>query len=79
MEDTPSDYGGDVIDCNRWVYSEDQFANHWIKNALTLVDIRVLDHISVGDTCYSFAESRELMTSGGNQWRLYVFICRFYQ
>jgi DNA repair protein RadC len=31
-----------------------------IKNALALVDIRVLDHIIVGDSCYSFAESGEL-------------------
>jgi DNA repair protein RadC len=31
-----------------------------IKSALDLVDIRVLDHIIVGDTCYSFAESGEL-------------------
>jgi DNA repair protein RadC len=31
-----------------------------IKSALALVDIRVLDHIIVGDTCYSFAESGEL-------------------
>jgi len=28
-----------------------------IKNALALVDIRVLDHIIVGDSCYSFAQS----------------------
>ena len=28
-----------------------------IKSALALVDIRVLDHIIVGDSCYSFAES----------------------
>jgi hypothetical protein len=60
MEDTPSDYGRDTIDWNRWVYSEDQFANHRIKSALALVDIRVLDHIIVGDSCYSFAESGEL-------------------
>jgi len=31
-----------------------------IKHALALVDIRVLDHIIVGDSCYSFAESGEL-------------------
>jgi hypothetical protein len=31
-----------------------------IKSALGLVDIRILDHIIVGDTCYSFAESGEL-------------------
>jgi DNA repair protein RadC len=31
-----------------------------IKNALALVDIRMLDHIIVGDSCYSFAESGEL-------------------
>jgi DNA repair protein RadC len=31
-----------------------------IKSALALVDIRVLDHIIVGDSCYSFAESGEL-------------------
>lgn len=31
-----------------------------IKNALALVDIRVLGHIIVGDSCYSFAESGEL-------------------
>jgi len=28
-----------------------------IKSALALVDIRVLDHIIVGDSCYSFAQS----------------------
>ena len=28
-----------------------------IKSALALVDIRVLDHIIVGDGCYSFAQS----------------------
>jgi DNA repair protein RadC len=28
-----------------------------IKNALALLDIRVLDHIIVGDSCYSFAQS----------------------
>jgi len=27
-----------------------------IKNALALLDIRVLDHIIVGDSCYSFAQ-----------------------
>jgi DNA repair protein RadC len=31
-----------------------------IKSALALLDIRVLDHIIVGDSCYSFAESGEL-------------------
>lgn len=31
-----------------------------IKDALALVDIRVLDHIIVGDSCYSFAQSGEL-------------------
>jgi DNA repair protein RadC len=31
-----------------------------IKSALALVDIRVLDHIIVGDSYYSFAESGEL-------------------
>ena len=31
-----------------------------IKSALALVDIKVLDHIIVGDTCYSFAQSGEL-------------------
>ena len=31
-----------------------------IKNVLALLDIRVLDHIIVGDSCYSFAESGEL-------------------
>jgi DNA repair protein RadC len=31
-----------------------------IKSALALVDIRVLDHIIVGDICYSFAQSGEL-------------------
>ena len=31
-----------------------------IKSALALVDIRVLDHIIVGDSCYSFAQSGEL-------------------
>ena len=31
-----------------------------IKNALALVDIRVLDHIIVGNSCYSFAQSGEL-------------------
>ncbi len=29
-------------------------------DALKLVDVRVLDHIIVGDTCYSFAEEGEL-------------------
>jgi DNA repair protein RadC len=28
-----------------------------ITNALALLDIRVLDHIIVGDSCYSFAQS----------------------
>ena len=60
MEYAPSDYGRDVIDWNLRVYTEDQFANHRIKSALALVDIRVLDHIIVGDSCYSFAESGEL-------------------
>jgi DNA repair protein RadC len=27
-----------------------------IKDALALLDIRVLDHIIVGDSCYSFAQ-----------------------
>ena len=31
-----------------------------IKSALSLLDIRVLDHIIVGDSCYGFAESGEL-------------------
>lgn len=31
-----------------------------IKSALSLVDIRVLDHIIVGGSCYSFAQSGEL-------------------
>jgi len=31
-----------------------------IRSALALVDIRVLDHIIVGDSCYSFAQSGEL-------------------
>ena len=31
-----------------------------IKSALALLDIRVLDHIIVGDGCYSFAQSGEL-------------------
>jgi DNA repair protein RadC len=31
-----------------------------IKSALALLDSRVLDHIIVGDSCYSFAESGEL-------------------
>jgi len=31
-----------------------------IKSALALVDIRVLDHIIVGDSCYSFAQAGEL-------------------
>lgn len=31
-----------------------------IKNALALMDIRLLDHIIVGGSCYSFAESGEL-------------------
>jgi DNA repair protein RadC len=31
-----------------------------IKSALALLDIRVLDHIIVGDSCYSFAQSGEL-------------------
>ena len=31
-----------------------------IKSALALVDIRVLDHIIIGDSCYSFAQSGEL-------------------
>ncbi len=28
-----------------------------IKSALALLDIRVLDHVIVGDSCYSFAQS----------------------
>ena len=31
-----------------------------IKSALALVDIRILDHVIVGDSCYSFAQSGEL-------------------
>ena len=31
-----------------------------IKDALALLDIRVLDHIIVGDSCYSFAQSGDL-------------------
>ena len=31
-----------------------------IQSALALVDIRVLDHIIVGTSCYSFAQSGEL-------------------
>jgi DNA repair protein RadC len=31
-----------------------------IKSALELLDIRLLDHIIVGDSCYSFAQSGEL-------------------
>ena len=31
-----------------------------IQSALALVDIRVLDHVIVGTSCYSFAESGEL-------------------
>jgi DNA repair protein RadC len=31
-----------------------------IKSALALVDIRVLDHIIVGGSCFSFAQSGEL-------------------
>ena len=31
-----------------------------ITSALALLDIRVLDHIIVGDSCYSFAQSGEL-------------------
>jgi DNA repair protein RadC len=31
-----------------------------IQSALALLDIRVLDHIIVGDSCYSFAQSGEL-------------------
>jgi DNA repair protein RadC len=31
-----------------------------IKSALALLDIRVLDHVIVGDSCYSFAQSGEL-------------------
>jgi DNA repair protein RadC len=31
-----------------------------IKSALALLDIRVLDHIIVGDSCYSFAQAGEL-------------------
>jgi DNA repair protein RadC len=31
-----------------------------IKSALALLDIRVLDHVIVGDSCYSFAQSGDL-------------------
>jgi DNA repair protein RadC len=40
--------------------SADKRITERIKSALALVDIRVLDHIIVGDSCYSFAESGEL-------------------
>ncbi|MEH6466852.1 MAG: DNA repair protein RadC [Porticoccus sp.] len=40
--------------------SSDKRITERIKDALALLDIRVLDHIIVGDSCYSFAESGEL-------------------
>jgi DNA repair protein RadC len=40
--------------------SADKRITERIKSALALVDIRVLDHIIVGDSCYSFAQSGEL-------------------
>ena len=40
--------------------SADKRITERIKNALALLDIRVLDHIIVGDSCYSFAQSGEL-------------------
>jgi len=38
----------------------DKHITERIKSALALLDIRVLDHIIVGDSCYSFAQSGEL-------------------
>ncbi|MCP5205240.1 MAG: DNA repair protein RadC [Pseudomonadales bacterium] len=40
--------------------SADRRITQRIQSALALVDIRVLDHVIVGDTCYSFAQSGEL-------------------
>jgi DNA repair protein RadC len=40
--------------------SADKRITERIKGALALLDIRVLDHIIVGDSCYSFAQSGEL-------------------
>jgi DNA repair protein RadC len=37
--------------------SADRTITHKLKSALELFDIRVLDHIIIGDTTYSFAES----------------------
>jgi DNA repair protein RadC len=37
--------------------SADRNITHKLKSALELFDIRVLDHIIIGDTTYSFAES----------------------
>jgi hypothetical protein len=50
----------------QWVMSQpepstaDKRITERIKSALALLDIRVLDHIIVGDSCYSFAQSGEL-------------------
>lgn len=35
----------------------DKHITERIQSALALVDIRVLDHVIVGDSCYSFAQS----------------------
>ena len=40
--------------------SADKRITERIKDALALVDIRVLDHVIVGGSCYSFAQSGEL-------------------
>jgi DNA repair protein RadC len=34
----------------------DEYLTQTLKSALLLVDVRVLDHVVVGDTCVSFAE-----------------------
>ncbi|MBU3721258.1 MAG: DNA repair protein RadC [Burkholderiaceae bacterium] len=34
----------------------DEYLTQALKSALQLVDVRVLDHVVVGDTCVSFAE-----------------------
>ena len=34
----------------------DEYLTRTLKDSLPLVDVRVLDHVVVGDTCVSFAE-----------------------
>lgn len=34
----------------------DEFITERLREALALIDVRVLDHLIVGDGCYSFAE-----------------------